>query len=134
MRDVIALLVSGPLAILFILMGLPLYFKKIGRNYFFGYRISQYAMLDDDIWYAVNQQGGKHLIVIGSLLAVNCMFAVLFIGKPAAQGSILYVDLAITLTGVIYSILKGRALNNYLAEEKGLRGHIHPQNIHKLNP
>lgn len=130
----IGLLLSASLAVLFCVLGLPLYFKKVKRNYFYGYRVSQYAMLDDDIWYAVNQQGGKHLIVIGGLLALNAFFAALFIGQIKAQGVILYIDLAITVGGVAYSVIRGLVLNNRLAREKGLKNHIHPKNIYKLNP
>lgn len=130
MREIIALAISAPLAIMFASLGLPLFLKKIGRNYYFGYRISQYAMLDDDIWYAVNRQGGKHLIIIGALLAVNSVFAVWFLGRAEAQASILYVDLVIALGGVLYSVIKGAALNNRLAQEKGLKNHIRPKNIH----
>jgi hypothetical protein len=134
MSDIIALIISAPLALMFIVLGLPLYFKKVRRNYFYGYRVSQYAMLDDDIWYAVNQQGGKQLIIIGGLLMLNALFALIFIGRPKAQGTILYVDLAITLSGVIYSVIRGTKLNNRMAQEKGLRDHINPKNIYKLNP
>lgn len=134
LRDAIGFFASGTFAVLFVALGLPLFLKRIGRNYFFGYRISQYAMLDDDIWYAVNRLGGKHLMIIGAFLFANTIFAGMFIGQRQTQGIILYVDLGIMIIGLIYSLIKGRALNNRLAREKGLKNHIHPKNVYKINP
>ena len=129
----IALTVSVFFAALFIVLGLPLFFKKIKRNYFFGYRISHYAMLDDDIWYAVNQQGGRHLLVMGLLLAINSVFAWLFLGHLEIQKIILYTDGLIILIGFLYSLAKGKHLNDKLARAKGLKNHIHPQNLYKIS-
>jgi hypothetical protein len=134
MSEIIGLVISAPLAVMFTVLGLPLFFKKVKRNYFYGYRVSQYAMLDDDIWYAVNQRGGKHLIVIGGLLTLNALFALAFLGRIDAQRTVLYVDLGITVLGVIYSVAKGVSLNNRLAQEKGLKDHVNPKNIYKVNP
>jgi hypothetical protein len=133
MINFIGLVASSFFAILFIGLGLPLFFNKIKRNYFYGYRISQYAMLDDDIWYAVNHQGGKHLIIIGALLAGNSLFAWMFLGHFEIQSVILNTDAVIMVLGFVYSIIKGRHLNNELARAKGLKNHIHPQNIYKIN-
>lgn len=124
MHDLIGLVISAPLSVMFTLLGLPLYLEKVRRNYFFGYRISHYAMLDDEIWYAVNKQGGKYLIIIGAFLALNSMFALIFIGKPATQKTILYANLVITVAGVLYSVIRGRILNNRLAMEKGLTANV----------
>jgi hypothetical protein len=129
----IGLVVSSFFAVLFIGLGLPLYFKKIGRNYFYGYRISHYAMLDEDIWYAVNQQGGRHLIIMGSLLAGNALFAWLFIGQIKIQGIILNIDALIVLIGFIYSGVRGAHLNNQLAEAKGLKNNLAPKNYYKVS-
>ena len=124
----IGLIASSGLAILFILLGLPLFFKKVKRNYFYGYRVGHYAMIDDEIWYAVNQQGGRHLIVMGSLLAGNSFFAWLFLEHTQVQGIILNMDAIILIVGFIYSIIKGRNLNERLAIEKGLKSSFRPKN------
>lgn len=128
----IGLIVSTFFAVLFIGLGLPLFFNKVGRNYFYGYRISHYAMLDEDIWYAVNHQGGKHLIVMGSLLAGNALFALIFFGHIKAQSIILNTDALIVVIGFIYSIIRGKHLNNELARAKGLKNHIHPKDVYKV--
>lgn len=133
MINFIGLVASSFFAVLFIGLGLPLFFKKVKRNYFYGYRVSQYAMLDDDIWYAVNHQGGKHLIVMGSLLAGNALFAWLFLDHLQIQRIILNTDALIVVIGFIYSIIKGSHLNNELARAKGLKNHIHPKNFYKID-
>ncbi len=127
----IGLVVSSFFAVFFIILGLPLFFKKIKPNYFFGYSVSHYAMLDEEIWYAVNHQGGRHLIVIGSLLAGNALFALLFIKQIKVQGIILNTDALIVIVGFVYSLIRGKQLNNELAKTKGLKNHFRPQNLHK---
>ena len=120
MNNYIALGVSGIFAVLFLACGLPLFLKKIKPNYLFGYRISQYAMLDSDIWYAVNRLGGIHLLIIGAFLAINTGFAWLGLDKNSNQELVLFIDLAILIIGGVYSTLAGIAYNNKLAKAKGL--------------
>jgi len=132
MNDYIGLVVSAPIAVVFIIMGLPLIYRKIKRNYFFGYRVSTYAMVDDDIWYEVNRLGGKFLVTIGCLLAVTSIFAAIFIYQPQAQDIILYFDLAIMFIGIPWSVIRGRLLNNQLARDKGLKNHVHHKDVYRL--
>lgn len=133
MVNFLGLIISSFFGILFIGLGLPLFFKKIKRNYFYGYRISHYAMLDDEIWYEVNHQGGKHLIVMGSLLAGNALFALLFLNHTQTQSIILNTDALIVVIGFVYSIIKGRSLNNKLAKDKGLKKYTNPKDIYKID-
>jgi len=129
----IGLIISSGFAVIFIGLGLPLYFKKVKRNYFYGYRVSHYAMLDEEIWYEVNHLGGKHLIVMGSLLAGNALFAWLFLDHVQVQSIILNTDGVIVIGGFIYSIIRGKHLNNELATAKGLTNHLYPAVQYKVS-
>jgi|GEM_PF-1556563 len=132
MSAVIAIAISVPLALIFILTGLPLFLKKVKRNYFFGFRVTRYAMLDQEIWYAVNRRGGQHLLIIGGLLTICAALSIIFRQSVAAQSSLLYADLAITVVGSLYAAISGQALNNHLAKVKGLRDHIDTKHAYKF--
>lgn len=128
----IGLLASTFFALMFGVLGLPLFFNKIKRNYFFGYRVSHYAMLDEDIWYAVNHQGGQHLLVMSALLTINAIFSFIFYGREQIQSVLLITDGLIIVIGFIYSLARGVHLNNELAKAKGLKNHIHPKDLYKV--
>jgi hypothetical protein len=119
-KTFLALAMSAPLALLFLFLGLPLFLEKIKPNYVFGYRISRYALLDEEIWYQVNKHGGGQLLIIGGLLILNSILAWLFLNKVEVQKAILNVDLVVIVGGSIYSLISGILLNKRLAREKGL--------------
>lgn len=121
MQNYGAVVASGSLAVVSINLGLPLVYRKIRRNCWYGYRLNRYVMTDDDIWYEVNALGGLHVVIGGVGLLVIAGFSLLFAGNPQAQSTILFITMLLTVAGLAYSMFKTIRLSCRLAEEKGLR-------------
>jgi hypothetical protein len=51
--------------LLVILVSLPLFFRKIGKNPVYGFRIAK-AFESDENWYRINQHGARGMILWGS--------------------------------------------------------------------
>jgi hypothetical protein len=51
-----------------VLLGLPLYFRKIPPNRFYGFRTER-TLLNPDVWYAVNRVTGGWLVITGAIAA-----------------------------------------------------------------
>ncbi len=122
MENIAGILIPGIFAMLFIGLGIPLAYRKVKRNHIYGYRISSYVMDHDDIWYAVNEMGGKHLvIIIGCILAVIAVYATFFIGRPEIQGPLLILAYVCVLLGVAFSWWRTLSLTYKMAKDKGLK-------------
>ena len=106
--------------ILFIPIGLPLLFRKIKRNNFYGFRI-KYTLQDDEIWFEVNEMLGRHMVYQGAVILVIGILSLFLVQGRTAQFIFLFVVLAIMATSVIYSLVKGIKLMNELALKKGLK-------------
>ncbi len=111
----------GFLSLLGLALGVPLFLKKVPPNFWYGYRVSAYAMKDREIWYAVNCKGGKHLIMGSCALALLFIVSLFFVGDPAAQKTLMNITMFFTLAGVIYSAVVTVRLSMKMAREKGLR-------------
>jgi hypothetical protein len=121
MGNIVGILIPGIYAVLFIGLGLPLAYRKVKRNHFYGYRISSYVMDNDDIWYAVNELGGKHMVIIGCINAIIAVSAAFFIGLPGVQDPLLIVAVISLVGGIAFSLWKTLSLAYKMAKEKGLR-------------
>ncbi len=58
------MLASGVL----ILLGLPLYFRKVSPNRFYGFRTGR-SLADPKVWYAVNRVTGGWMVLTGAVTA-----------------------------------------------------------------
>jgi uncharacterized membrane protein len=68
----------------FILLGLPLYFKKVKPNSLYGFRTAK-TRSSEAIWYPANQRCGLNLMLIG-LVIIICSCAIYFSPlKPNAR-------------------------------------------------
>lgn len=121
MEKISGVVVPGLLAMLFIIIGLPLAFRKIKRNYLYGYRLSFYVMNNDDIWYTVNEIGGKHLVIIGCILVVISILALFYIGRSEIQGVFLTIGLLTSVIGIALSWWKTLSIARKIAKDKGLK-------------
>lgn len=52
--------------LIFIVISLPLIFKKIPRNHVYGFRTEK-TLMNDDIWYKANKYGGKSLLMAATV-------------------------------------------------------------------
>lgn len=121
MQNYGALVISGSFAVLAIGLGLPLAYRKVRRNCWYGYRLNRYVMTDDDIWYEVNALGGKHVVIGGCCILAIAIVSIFFIGDPGAQSKLIFLTMVLTTAGLAYSIYRTFRLSHRLAETKGLR-------------
>jgi SdpI/YhfL family protein len=98
----IGVVVPGAIGVVFVLLGVPLAQRRIGRNTWYGYRLRT-TLRDDDVWYPVNERGGRHLVVLGSSQIVVALIGLFFTGNDDTQRDLLYLGLAITVAGLAYS-------------------------------
>jgi hypothetical protein len=120
MENYSAIIFSGAIALMFIGLGLPLANNIIPPNRWYGYRVSRYQYEDDEIWYAINQKGGAHMVFAGIGFLVYAAFCALFAGNPGAQTALSLVFL-IPLFGFLgYEIYWSMREASRLAKEKGL--------------
>lgn len=117
----IGFVISLILAISSLLLGIPLIFRKVKPNHFYGFRVSKFIFKSDDIWYEVNAKGGMHLIIIGGVLIVIASLALVCINDNILQGIFLFITLLIEALGLILSLIITYNLAHRLAKEKGLK-------------
>jgi len=117
----IGFVISLILAISSLLLGIPLIFRKVKPNHFYGFRVSKFIFKSDDIWYEVNTKGGMHLIIIGGVLIVIASLALVYINDNILQGIFLFITLLIEALGLILSLIITYNLAHRLAKEKGLK-------------
>ena len=106
------LTVTNIAAIVLLLIGIPLFFKKVGPNKFYGFR-TELTKSDSKVWYPVNYELGKSLIwtmglyLVGSIVAHKMIIektSSYQIFSAAALGFL--VITALTKTALYYSKLK----------------------------
>lgn len=91
------MLASGVL----ILFGLPLYFRKVPPNRFYGFRTGR-TLADANVWYAVNRVTGGWMVVTGALTAGMATWAERgSYNPPTAAG----LNLAVFLIGMALMLI-----------------------------
>lgn len=103
MANWIGVVAPGVIGVLFVLVGVPLAQRRIARNRWYGFRIGA-ALRDDDVWYAVNERAGRHLIVLGGSLIAVALIGLLFTGNEETQRDLLILGLAIAVAGLGFSV------------------------------
>jgi hypothetical protein len=99
----IGVLVPGVIGATFVVVGIPLAQRRVPRNNWYGYRIRS-TLKDDDIWYPVNERGGRHLIALGGALFLVALIGLFFAGNDDSQRDLLILGLAVAVAGLAYSI------------------------------
>jgi len=122
MEDYMAVMFSGIIAALFIGLGLPLAYRKVPPNRWYGYRVSRYQYEDDEIWYAINSRGGLHFVYAGVACLVFAAFCALFIGNAGAQLVLMVVFTVLLAVFIVYEIGWSLRMAHRMACEKGLTG------------
>jgi len=121
MENIAGILFPGIGAMLGIGLGLPLALRKVKPNYIFGYWGTSYVVNCEDLWYAVNEMGGKHSVIIGCILAVIAIYATFFIGRPEIQVVLSILALVYFLLGSAFSLWKVYSLIHKKAKGDGLK-------------
>ena len=89
--------------IIILLLSIPLALRMVRRNRFYGLRVRK-TLASDSAWYPANELAGR-LMVVGSLLGlaiVGCVESGLL---SALETHGIWVSLAPTILGAIYSII-----------------------------
>lgn len=111
--------VSWIYAVILIPLAIPLMKRKIKRNWWYGFR-TKLTMMHDDIWYPVNEMSGRHMIVIGVIMAVYGLICFFLVRNMTAQIIAIGLSLVILFGGLIYSLIAGTRMGKAIAKEKGL--------------
>jgi hypothetical protein len=99
----IGVVVPAVLGIVFVAIGVPLAQRRVARNKWYGVRFGA-TLRDDEIWYEVNERGGRHFIVLGGSLIAVGLIGLFFTGNEETQRDLLILGLAITSAGMAFSI------------------------------
>lgn len=103
--------------------GIPLAQRRISRNGLYGYRFS-YTLEDDDIWYTVNEMGGRHFIAAGCAFFVVGLLSLLILGNAQAQLWLANLLAVAVLAGLLVTFAIAYRRAEKMAEAKGLKkGH-----------
>ena len=120
MEGYLAIIFSGTIGLMLFGLGLHLANNKVPPNRLYGYRVSRYQYEDDEIWYAINQRGGAHMVFAGIGFLVYAAFCALFAGNTGAQLALSIVFLVPLCVFLGYEILWSIREARRLAREKGL--------------
>lgn len=85
--------------LLFILLGLPLKYEKVPRNWFYGFRTRK-TLSNDEIWYAVNRLTGIDMIRTGAVVTASALILLALRNTIAPETSIV----VLTVTGACLTL------------------------------
>lgn len=94
--------------------GIPLFYRKVGRNKLFGLRTRQ-TMSDDEIWFAANQVAGRWLIITGIGTAISVVAGILA-GMNETESAMLVTGAM--LTGIALCVFASLAEQRRVVEER----------------
>ncbi|GAK00127.1 hypothetical protein [Geomicrobium sp. JCM 19055] len=100
MHNIIATLVMFLLGLLFIGVSLPLYYKKVKPNYFYGIVRNIYEC--DSDWYVKNKRGAKKVIVISSVI---CVISFIPLAIPEFSATTVVIWIVGSCTAIVISLL-----------------------------
>ena len=90
-----------------IILGIPLFFEKIKRNWLYGFRLPK-TLSSDEIWYKSNKYVGRDSIVAGIIVILGSVFLLVF-KTGFSVNEILLICLILLIVPVIIIII--RAIN-----------------------
>ena len=98
---------------LFVVVSLPLIFRKVPRNPIYGYR-TRAVLSNDALWYEANAYFGRWLIV-ASMLAAGTAVA-LNLWRGVSPGAYLKISVVLLVAPVVVAgLLTGRFVRSWLA-------------------
>ncbi|MBM7632301.1 hypothetical protein [Geomicrobium sediminis] len=100
MHNIIATSVMFLLGMLFIGVSLPLYYKKIKPNYFYGIVPNIYEC--DTDWYAKSKRGAKKVIVLST---ATCVISFIPLVIPDFSATIAAIWIVGSCTAIVISLL-----------------------------
>jgi uncharacterized membrane protein len=89
--------------LLFIILGIPLYLKKIKPNGIYGFRTEK-TMSDPNIWYAVNRTGGIDMCIAGLVIILGSLLSNMFL-KSYPSSTILCANVALLTFALVMVII-----------------------------
>src|SRR5664280_868502 len=101
---------------LFALVSLPLVFRKIPRNGFYGYR-TRATLGSDFVWYEANAYFGRWFLIAS---AITCIAAVLLYRSGLEPGTYLRATVALLVAPVfVAALLTSRCVRTLVEERTG---------------
>ncbi|MBI5594081.1 MAG: SdpI family protein [Deltaproteobacteria bacterium] len=98
---------------LFVVVSLPLIFRKVPRNSVYGYR-TRATLSDDALWYEANAYFGRWFFVM-SVLTAGAAVA-LDLWRSVSPGAYLKISVVLLVTPVVVAgLLTGRFVRSWLA-------------------
>ena len=88
---------------LFIVIGLPLAFEKIGPNSVYGFRTAK-TMSDPRVWYSVNRIGGIDFCISGTIILISS-FVLKWLLSDYSPQLLLGADWAIVLITLCWIVI-----------------------------
>ncbi len=89
------------IGILYVVLGLPLFFQKVKRNGLYGFRIEK-TLSDDKYWYPVNKSSGKWFVICGIVILIAALMLPLF---SLDKMSFFYVMIILVILGTLLPVL-----------------------------
>lgn len=83
-------------SLVFIALAVPLMRRRVPRNGVFGFRIRK-AYKSDENWYAINEYGGRRILIWSIPIAICGLIAMIIPMSHATLGWFSYAPLLITL-------------------------------------
>lgn len=94
---------------LIIFVSLPLIFRKIPKNRFYGFRTRKTMSGSDEYWYSSNRSAGFAMFLAGVVSFVACLLIPLFVPDPRMiRSTWSYVAIASIVCAFGYSLMKER--------------------------
>lgn len=115
-----ATLMAGILAVIFAGLGFPLAFGKVPPNCWYGYRLNRPTMENEDIWYAVNRMGGRHMVYLGFFMVLPFTVSLFFLGDEPAQSLLMAASMIVVIAATVVSAVLTYRLSLRMARDKGL--------------
>ncbi len=95
--------------LLFVVLGIPLYLKKVKPNDMYGFRTPK-TMSDPEIWYAINSRGGFDFCIAGVVVMLGALlFRILLRSYPPqaillANGGLLILALVVVIIRFVIAL------------------------------
>jgi hypothetical protein len=89
-------------------------------NGWYGYRLPS-TVGDARVWYPVNRRGGRHMLRIGAAATVLGAIGLAWWGDDTVQGWLVWIVLAWTMAGMMYSAVVCFGLARQLARDLAAR-------------
>jgi uncharacterized membrane protein len=110
-------IITGGSGLLFVIVGIPLWLRRIKPNSHYGFRIQQ-TLDDEDTWYEVNALTGRQLVIVGAICLVICLGLLPFSLTNEMSVCVLTGFTAVLVVGVVWIVITGHTLAVKRGNEK----------------